>query len=131
MKSLRAQCSEKGNPDLDNISSKSRSPSQLRECPMTRLDQAPHLLATEFRCSGLALEVPGRVDLLLSMTPSPSSHSPLQEPLLSMVVNGTTQRTLGASQRGLPEGSLVHLTTCSGTQELIQRRGWLIWENTC
>lgn len=98
---------------------------------MTRLDQAPHLLATEFRRSGLALEVPGRVGLLLSMTPSPSSRSPLQEPLLSMVVDGTTQCTLGASERGLPEGSLVHLTTFSGTQELIQRRGWLIRENTC
>ena len=30
-----------------------------------------------------------------------------------------------------PESRYVQLTTCSGTQELIQRRGWLNWENTC
>lgn len=38
--------------------------------------------------------------------------------------------TLGASEGPLQRAGEVHLTTCSGTRELIQRRGWLTWEDT-
>lgn len=78
MKWLRVECSEKGNPDLDKSSSQTRSPSSTRGMPLGQ-DSAP----AGPRGFGLTLEDPGRVDLLLSMTQSPSTH-----PMGTPTVNG-------------------------------------------
>ena len=87
----------------------------------------------EFRHSGLATGAPGRVDPLLSMTQSPSTHLHLQKQPLSMVVNGIPECTLGVSESGLPEGQ-PHTATLdnllwdtNGNPE----GGQLTWENVC
>lgn len=55
MKSRRAHCSEKGNPDLDNSLFQMQDPSLIWGVPlMPGLDKAAYLLATEFRRSDLA-----------------------------------------------------------------------------
>lgn len=55
MKSRRAHCSEKGNPDLDNSLFQTQDPSFIWGVPLVpELDKAAYLLATEFRCSNLA-----------------------------------------------------------------------------